>query len=355
MKKTYITIIALALASLAILYFTVNNTVPLTGSIAVLLPITGDASVYGESALKSARLADNDEGTIQTEDTALSGVKAVSALQKILSTAKPRIVVSFSSGETLALCQVTEKLGITLLSSGSSPQIGKCGEHTFSNFPSDIFQSKVIAERLNDIQSVAVFYIQNDYGTGAYNEFKKNYSGKIEEYPHVPGQTDYRTSLTKFKNSGMETVVLMSQPKEASILLSQALDLNVNIDSIYATESLKDNTFSREVPLRYKDIFTAVSPKVYVGGEQTTFTGRYEQKFKSKPTAYADYVYDNVILAKDALQACVNRDNYCVNTYIKNTKRIGATGNISFGKNMSPENKEYEFFTIKDATFTENK
>lgn len=327
--------------------------------IGVLLPITGDASVYGESAQKAALLADKNDGQIITEDTALSGQKAISALQKVVSTSNTRIIISFSSGETLALCPITEKAGITLLSSGSSLEIGKCGPNTFSNFPSDTFQSRVLADKLNvGTKHIAVLYIQNDYGTGVYNEFKKHYAGQIDSYPYTPSQSDYRTLLSKLKNTDVRNVLLISQPKEATSILSQAADLNLTIDSIYATESLKDNSFVNTIPSKYRDVFTVVSPKIYSGTEQVSFQDSYMQKFGTTPTAYADYVYDNVTLAKSALKYCkgkIEKDNACIREYIKNTNKIGATGDISFGDSMSPEDKEYGFFKIGvDGKFSDN-
>lgn len=364
MKKIILSILLITIVSIAIYSYvgpskikTQQNTQ--VGTVAVLLPITGDASVYGESAQKAALLADEGDNQIIIEDTALSGQKAISALQKIISssdTSNAKIVVSFSSGETLALCPITEKAGIVLLSSGSSPEISKCGSHTFSNFPSDTFQSRVLANELNSISHLAVLYIQNDYGTGVFNEFKKHYTGQIDSYPYTPGQSDYRTLLSKIKGSDIRNILLISQPKEATSILSQAVALSLNIDSIYATESLKDDSFASTVPSKYKGAFTVVSPKTYSGKEQVSFKNSYVQKFGSVPTVYADYVYDNVTLAKSALKHCAEKtkkDSDCIREYIKNTNKIGATGNISFGTSMSPEDKEYDFFKItEDGSFS---
>lgn len=367
MRKITTSILLITVISIITYLFIGPDKTLSANKVVVLLPITGDASVYGESAQKAALLADENDGQIITEDTALSGQKAISALQKAVSTSNTsradnaKIVVSFSSGETLALCTITEKAGIVLLSSGSSPEIGKCGSHTFSNFPSDTFQSRVLADRLNTTtRSLAVLYIQNDYGTGVYNEFTKHYTGKIDSYPYTPSQSDYRTMLSKIKSSNIRNILLISQPKEATSILSQATALNLGIDSIYATESLKDDSFASVIPSKYKNIFTVVSPKTYSGKEQLLFKDGYMQKFGgSTPTAYADYVYDNVTLAKDALKHCAEKsekNNTCIRGYIKNTNRIGVTGNISFGSNMSPEDKEYDFFKIgEDGTFLEKR
>lgn len=350
MRKITISIILVIVISIITYSYPGSNKSLEIHKVGVLLPITGDASVYGESAQKAALLADNNGGQIITEDTALSGQKAISAFQKIKSSSNPKVIVSFSSGETLALCPVTEKAGITLISSGSSPEIGKCGPNTFSNFPSDTFQSRVLADKLNiATKHLAVLYIQNDYGTGVFNEFKKHYAGQIDSYPYTPSQSDYRTLLSKIKSSNIRNILLISQPKEATSILSQAADLNLTIDSIYATESLKDNSFANVIPSKFRNVFVVVSPKTYSGTEQVSFQNSYMQKFGTAPTAYADYVYDNIALAKDALRNCAEKtkkDNACIREYIKNANKIGATGNISFGDSMSPEDKEYDFFKI---------
>ncbi|MCF7865429.1 MAG: ABC transporter substrate-binding protein [Candidatus Pacebacteria bacterium] len=364
MKNKIILSISLVFIGLFVYTSLHKEVLDISNKIAVLLPITGDASIYGESAKNAAILADNGEGQILIEDTNLSGVKALSALQKIeiLEKSKVKVAISFSSGETLALCPTTEKEHILLLSSGSSPAISSCGKMTFSNFPSDTYQAGVLAEKLKESREVIVLYMENDYGTGVYNEFKNKYVGKIDSFAYLPGQTDYRTMLSSLKskmaNKGNPqgfTLLLISQPKEASIILSQANQLDISPSLIYGTDSLKDESFISKIPKSYIGKLIVVSPNEYLGSEQINFRDAYKSKFNTDPSAYADYVYDNIKLAKKVLHACPQMQDSCVLGYMKTLNSLGSTGNIFFGKSQSAQNKEYNFFTVVQGHFVGSK
>jgi branched-chain amino acid transport system substrate-binding protein len=381
-----------------------QNAIP---AVAVLLPITGDAAIYGESArnaalLASSTLADSGQNSspieIRIEDTALKSSQAVSALEsirgKIAGEGKNiSVVISFSSGETLALCPNTEKTKTLLLSSGSSPAITKCGPMTYSNFPNDTYQAKVLADRLADEvlngsagnpSKLAVLYLKNDYGQGAYDEFEKYISAKeipaskIMAAGHIPGSSDFRTTLAKIKDLGIRNILILSQPKEASMLLKQASSLGLTFDSIYASESLKDESFVKEVPAAYKNVFLTLSPAPYSGSASENFREKYKAAYGQDPSAYADYVYDNVMLAAKVSQACnmidmaagadmidgagsadtgktsseETRHVDCVKNFLKEYKGIGATGSLSFGESQSPQDKEYTFYKISGDAFT---
>ncbi len=79
--------------------------------IGVILPLTGDAADYGQSAQKAVDLAVekinkeyNMEIDIVFEDSQMKPQDAVSSLQKLVSINGIKYVIGFSSGETLAMC-----------------------------------------------------------------------------------------------------------------------------------------------------------------------------------------------------------------------------------------------------------
>lgn len=354
-NKIYIWIVIVALAVGIVYISTTKATTSDRSVIAVLLPITGDAAVYGEAARNATLLASSSlSHNILIEDTALKGSQAISALKEIQNK-KIGVVISFSSGETLAICPITESLKTLLLSSGSSPSIGNCGPMTYSNFPSDVYQAEVLANKINKSDKIAVLYIQNDYGTGLYNEFKKNFTSNTLDIAHPPDTKDFRTTLAKIKEQGIENLLIISHPKEASLLLKQANDLGLSFKTLYGTESLKDDSFVKNVPSKHKDVFLTLSPASYSGKEAETFKRSYTEKFGQSPAVFADYVYDNVILADQILKKCKPEDSGCIQSYLQTQESIGTTGKLQFGKRHSPQNKDYAFYRISGDTFVEVK
>ncbi len=328
---------------------------PSNTTIAVLLPITGDASVYGESAKNAALLAAKElpkHIKVQIEDTNLKGTQTISAYQKMSAQSNVSTAISFSTGETVALCPITEKDRVLLLSSGSSPSIAACGPNTYSNFPSDEYQGTILAKRVNQ-EKIAIVYIKNDYGMGVANQFKKEYKGSVLELPHLPGSTDTRDSILKLRESNIQDIVLISQPKEAAIFLKEASETDMKFNSIFASESLKDISFIKHVPVGYRTVFTTIAPKTHLGVEHAEFVKKYADMFKNNPAAYADYVYDNILLAGKVIDRC-RKDTSCINSYMKKLNEIGTTGTIYFGDFHSVQNKEYGFYKIAGNDFSES-
>lgn len=340
-----------------------SNTSAQGYTIGVLLPITGDASVYGESArnatlLQKANLASADDTlfTIQIEDTGLKPAQTVSALEKIKSDAKLSgkklgAILSFSSGETLAICSKTESEHILLLSSGSSPKISECGDMTFSNFPSDIYQAKVLAERLSGKAGLGIIYMKNEYGTGLYSEFVKYNTSASVTVGFLPDTKDFRTTITELKKQGVTELLLIGQPKESAVFLKQADELAFNPKNIYTPEALKDQSFADVVPARYTSIIHSLAPIFYSGKEADLFKQKYVSTYNAGPALFADYVYDNISLAQEVLKACSSDNKPCITNKLKNIEMIGSAGALHFGDQHSAQDKQYEFYTIRNGKF----
>lgn len=326
----------------------------------VILPLTGDAASYGEHARNAVELArekvEKEFGVVfdvQYEDSQIKPALAASAAQKLISVEGVNFVIGFSSGETLAVCPILEREKRILLSSGSSPAITGCGEYTFRNYPSDVFQGKALAQKIAErgLRTVALLYINNDYGNGLRNEFIKNFAGAIPlDEGHTPQTHDFRTSVAKLKSRKPEAVVLISQIAEASRLLDQLQEQGVLVP-IFGSEALKDDAlFASVKPDSLKNLsvlFTAA----YDGLEATTFKRDYTVRFGKDPGAFADYVHDNVLVLAKALQNCKKADMECVKNKLYSTELTGATGAISFDRSGDVQDKPYELYRIENGAF----
>ena len=328
--------------------------------IGFILPVTGDAALYGEAAQNAGRLAIADlarEGINISplyEDSQLSGTVAASLVQKFISAGDVGAVISFGSGDALAMCPIIKNKNILLFNSGSSPKITDC-EHTFRNYPSDIYQGKILADKATELgyKKVALVYLNNDYGAGLKKEFLRNYPAPVIIEEQAPGAKDFRTQLIKIKASGAEQIILISQLAEAVPFLNEYLELGLNMP-ILASESIKDDSLPALIPRSVQKKMLVFSAAEYQGSEAFAFKKSYEERYGSKPPAFADYVYDNTIVAGRAIDACGSKsqsDMNCLENFVKKYKGTGATGAISFGSDGDIIGKSYDAFTIEGGKF----
>jgi len=350
------------------IYSTSKKSEPVSGEpikIGMILPLTGDAGDYGQTAQKAANLAvekimkeSNLEIELIFEDDQMVPQKAVSALQKLISINDIDYVISFSSGEMLAICPLVQENEIVLLGNGSSPEVGQCGDFVFSNTPSDSYQGKVLADKVLEegYEKVALLYMNNDYGVGLKNEFGKNFGGDIlvtEAYNL--GDSDFRTQLTKVKSENPDAIVIVSLLPEVSRLLKQRMELGISVP-VFGSEGLKnDNLFDDVRGEALEDIF-AVFYSQYEGIEYQEFKNNYLQSYGQDYGAFADYVYDNVFVLVNAINECSDiRDTNCVRENIFQTDLVGATGNITYGDDGIVKEKSFSLYQVEDDKFVEVK
>lgn len=358
--KSVIGIIIAAAVLIAGAIWSAQEKEPERVPLGVILPLTGDAASYGEHARNAVELAkekaEKDFGVVfdvHYEDSQIKPALAASAAQKLISVDGVNYLIGFSSGETLAVCPIAEKEKRLLFSSGSSPAITDCGDYTFRNYPSDIFQGKALAQEIleQELRSVALLYINNDYGNGLRNEFSKNFSGTVLiDEGHAPQTRDFRTSVAKLKAQKPDAVVLISQLAEASRFLDQLQEQGAAVQ-IFGSEALKDDAlFANVRPDSLKNLsvlFTAA----YGGPEAVAFKRDYSARFGKEPGAFADYVHDNVLVLAKALKSCGKADVECVKNKLYAMELTGATGAILFDKNGDVQNKPYELYRIENGAF----
>jgi branched-chain amino acid transport system substrate-binding protein len=167
--------------------------------IGAILPLTGEAAEYGEDAKLGIDLAVeeiNAAGGINGkmiqvvyEDSQATPSQGVAAIQKLITVDKvPVIIGAMASSVTLAIAPIAEENKVVLLSPASTaPQITEAGDYIFRNEVSDAYGGKAQAELTWDelgIKNVAILCINNDYGVGTADTFKKNfgtsfYSGTV--------------------------------------------------------------------------------------------------------------------------------------------------------------------------------
>lgn len=320
--------------------------------IGILLPLTGDAAVYGEPARNVMQLAvkeinaaggvDGREIQLIVEDSKCSGDDAVSAMQKLVNVDKVKVVIGgFCSSESLAAVPVAEAAKVALISSGSSsPDLTAVSKYFSRVYPSDASQGAVLAQVAftdKGWRTVAFIQEQKDYPLGIYKAFKAEFEklgGAVtnEEFPE--NTSDFRSIVTKIKSQKPDAVFVDTQtPAAADRVLKQIAqagwkpNLLITDTTIGDAATLGQNSAIIEGALGAEFGVDAANPKfsALVTNYKTTYGA--DMPYHS----YAQTEYDTVYLVRDAIGA-VGYDGTKVAAWLQSVSGwSGASGSVTIG------------------------
>lgn len=319
MKKLLTIILVLAIASAGLILGCAKEEKDII--IGAVLPLTGDAAMYGESAKRAIGLAveeinmaggiDGRKVRIIYEDDQALPDKGVSAFQKLITVDRvPVVIGAMPSSVTLAIAPIAEKNKIVLFSPASSnPKITEAGDYIFRNDVSDVFEGEKMAEeawqRLG-LKKIAVLYINNDYGVGIKDVFTQKFKalgGEITGLETFEQRaTDFRSQLTKIKKTGPEAVYVVGY-KEQIQILKQYKELGIKAQ-ILATIMLEDPEIIQNVGDAAEGaIYTyrAYNPESEER-EVQEFVRNFKAKYGVEPDNWAAQSYDALRIVALAIE-----------------------------------------------------
>ncbi|MCF7819775.1 ABC transporter substrate-binding protein [Candidatus Gracilibacteria bacterium] len=270
-------------------------------------PLTGEASSYGEMLQKVVQQEIkriNTEGGVQGrnleiiwEDGKCNAGEAAKAAQKLIKINKVHIILSHCSGETLGIAPITEKEKVLVISPfSSSPEITHAGDFVFRTDPNAEMQSKISAEYANEnFPQIGLLYEQADYAVGVIDAFKKYYTSDIKtEEVFVPSESDFKTRVTKLKNSDIDGIFLVTQfPAKFDVIIKQMVEQNWEIPILTMEIATGNEDIIQKYPDFLKDRMVAsdfLAPNTDVFQE---FTQEYKEKYGEAP-AYPAYAATTV-------------------------------------------------------------
>lgn len=130
------------------------------------------------------------------------------------------IVGAMCSGATIAAANAAAiPGGVVMVSPAStSPAVTELADNdlVFRTAPSDAYQGEVLARvaRARDIDTVAVTYVNNDYGTGFAQAFQAAFEAEggtvLTSESHEDGRADYRAEIGSLASSGADALVVLA-------------------------------------------------------------------------------------------------------------------------------------------------
>lgn len=333
--------------------------------IGAILPLSGEAAVWGENAKSGIELAKeqiNNAGGINGrkikviyEDTKCEPATGVSVIQKLINFDEVQAVIGgICSSVTLATAPIADQNEVVLITPGSSADsISQAGQYIFRNYPKNSqFLNKIIEiiEKL-DKKRVAILYVNNDYGLGL-----KDYA--LERIPrekivlvetHNQKETDFRTTLTKLKAVNSEIVILATYYTDGSLILKQSKEKG--IETLFMGTDCFDDPKVIEIAGRAADgiIFSTVG--LGFAPRFLEFQQLYKEKYGQEPVFLSDFGYDTLNIIVEAIKKG-NYNGEIIKNYLYSMKDYsGASNIISFDENGDLINPLFILKTIKNGQF----
>jgi len=330
--------------------------------IGAILPLSGEASAYGNSWQKGAELAVEEikkkygvNIEVVYEDSQFESSKAVTAAQKLINIDNVKAIILGSSRETLAVAPLAEEKKILLMTGGNAAEITNAGDYVFRIYPSNLYQGEDLANFAlkQGYTKIAVLTLLDDYGVGLTDIFKKrveeNGGNIISETFPQQGITDFRTQLTKIKNSNSDALLIIAATNQYPLILKQIKELNINIPLLAPETFQSASILSKAGELAEGVLFTTfveADTKEY-----DNFADAHQKKYGEMPGPFSSGFYDNIILVSEALiKNNVNIEK--AKDWLYNVKNwSGATGITNFDENGDPIGKSYTIMTVKNGQF----
>lgn len=317
MKRILISIILLIVAIAT--YYMCTRKSQEGVKIGVILPLTGDRTSVGKSALNGIMLAINEindssafsnDMQVFVEDSRGVPATAVSCFEKLVSLNQtPAIIGPIGSSEVLSVAPKAETKKVVILTpAASSPLITESGDYIFRDVASDLYEATLMAEVAFDklsLKKVAVIYINNDYGIGVYNKFKEGFLQKGGVIPtsqiFTDGTTSFRTIIQKVKESNPDAIYIVGY-KEIAYCIKQMKELGVSAQ-LLTTAIFEDPEIIEIVGNSAEGIIFTTFFLDEDSNEPRTkrFFHNYETKYGKKPDGYAATAYDAVYMIASAI------------------------------------------------------
>lgn len=333
--------------------------------VGVIGPFTGAVASYGDRIKNAAELARdqiNKAGGINGQsldllyqDTQCLPEKAVAAVENLISVYNVQLILGDTcSSATFAAGTVAERRHVVLFTPiSSADNISAIGKYVFRLAPYDSLQARVVAKWLSQFKRVGILYINNDYGVGLRDAFRRDFEvgGRTVAIAegYAQGDTDFRGQWLKIRNAKVEAVFVPAYPSEAINLLRQRKELGITTP-VYGTDPYHDPTVLKSVGGAADGVFfTDVSQGT--GGTWDTFRKAYRSKYGSEPNVVAAESYDSVKLAAEVMGKYGTSADQIGAGFSRTKGYMGATGLIEFNEHGDCVTHTFDRYMIKDGQY----
>ncbi len=314
-------------------------------------PLTGDYANYGTLCRQAVEMAIdeiNAKGGVNgasiklfAEDSEGDSQKALAAMEKLSSSDKVCAIIGpVLTGETFSVAERAQAEGIVIITpSASHKDITNVGDYIFRTTPSDGLQGEVAGKYWSQVlgyTKLAVLYAKNDYSQGLYESMSEAFTqdgGQIvAAETFMVGDKDFKTQLTKLKNTDAQAIYLPDYTAEMAQILEQAAQLGIDKPFLSGDGFLSEEIYS--LAGQYTDgvVYTA-SARVEESNKNKEFKDAYTARWGIGPDSFATNAYDATYILVSVIEK-VGTDRKAIKTGMEQVKDFeGVNGIINFAPN----------------------
>lgn len=337
-----------------------------TIKIGATMPLTGPLAYFGESYSTGAELAVdeiNSQGGINGQklqlvlsDNQEDPSNAIGDFRKFVDTEGIKIVLAPMTRPALALAPLADQEKVIVFSN-TITDIGS--EYAFKDF----YSVQKLGEEMGDAivssgtEELCVFSIQTPDGQLVVDSLGKQLESRgsrvlLTEMMERSSLLDFRTPLSKVKESGCDGLYAFVFPNTIPTLLKQVKEMGLSNLNFYTVQAQEPSVMSSEGAEEILSEFpTALSSWFSVdttkSSEYKTFRQAYLKKYGQEPKGDTAYSYDDIMLIAGALEECGDQDTECLRKKILETRNYpGVAGHLTFGGDPNAQRGIYlEKFT----------
>jgi len=353
--------------------------------VAVAAPFTGNAAAFGEMIKRGAELREkeiNEAGgingmklTLIFEDDAGKDAEASLVAERIANNLQILAVVGhFNSSCSLAGKPIYKRAGIVELSPGST-NVTVCqgSDWTFRNLYRDDFQGQFIAryidEILTDLQSVAVFFDNDDYGRGLRNAFveesQKIGLNLVADEAYERDSTNFKAQLTSIKAKNPDAIFISGLYGQAGLIVKQGREAGIAAQFFGADGVDSPDFLTIAGPAAEGTYLTTPFTFGAAGEDAQQMASNFEALHGVAPDTWAALTYDAVGMIAEALEKTYNSEasvadnrkairDHLASLDTPEEGYMGVTGLTYFDINGDTVNKPAYVKIMKNGQFVED-
>lgn len=316
-----------------------------------ILPLTGDAAVYGQSCKKGIEIAVDEFNTTNSNmkyrviygDSKADPKTAISEMNKMINVDEVDFIVGdMFSSTAKAMAPIANSNKLLMISpTASSKDIPLTGIYSLSIFPSEDYEGKVVAEYAagQGYRDVGIIFEKVPAAETMSKSFKSTFESIegnvsfVESFPS--GMKDFKNFIAKNRNSGIEALFIVTYAQAAKLIIKQIRELSWDVQ-IISQSALYDPEFIEDLDPYGNGMILTGS---YFNDQQEDsevqgFIQRFSQEFDENPDQMAAQGYDAVKVGARIINS-VNKNNGDITKVVEDLKHKGITGEISFNENHS--------------------
>lgn len=333
-------------------------------------PFTGPSAVFGDFMqngfnIAFNRLSDDDKSKIQIikEDDMCNAKAGISAVSKLVNIDKVKYVIGPLCNESAAATErLFEDNKVISISIGlPSRQIANMGPYHFSFSPEIDLMMKTMASKISSggHKKVGIIYINSVFQKENHDRFieraAENGLQIVADESALTGSSDFRTELTKIKNTNPDSLMLIAHTADLVNILKQLKDVGLAGLPKYGIHAAESGMLTKNEGLAEGLIYPYPADREEIPSAKS-FYDEYKELYNADSNPYSSNTFDSLNILVSSIKKCGYENVDCVQKELASLKNYsGANGLLSVDSRGVGTYEKIMLKTVKDNKFVKLK